>query len=102
MTADWAVQHLRERLAEKPRWVTGADGVPLTVGGRAQVLRYVAPVAGEEPSPLDEGWAGPWTQQHEDSVNAFRGIIAIYLPGNGVVLDNGLSYPPSCLVNPES
>lgn len=74
-----------------------ADG-HVRVGGRAQVLRYEAPAEGEPPNPLDEGWSGPWTEQHELSVSSFLDVVLICLPGNGVVLGNGLSYPPSCLV----
>ena len=96
--ADVAMRAMEERCRdEPPRRVEVASG-SVKVGGRAQVLRYEPPAEGQEPNRLDEGWTGPWTSQHEESVTAFRGVIAICLPGNGVVLENGLSYPPSCLV----
>lgn len=96
--ADKAVEELGKRLPlDSSMRVRVADG-DVSVGDRAQVLRYEEPVNGAEPSPLDQGWVGPWTTQHELSVAGMFQVIGIYLPGNGVVLSNGLSYPPSCLV----
>lgn len=96
--ADRAVEELGKRLPEQSSMRVQVGDGDVSVGDRAQVLRYEEPTNGAEPSPLDQGWVGPWTSQHELSVAGYFQVISIYLPGNGVVLSNGLSYPPSCLV----
>lgn len=98
--ADQAVAALEHRYPTPPSSLDEVQVIDIRVGvgERVQVLRYEPPAEGQDGSPLDYGWGGPWTMQHELSVSSFLDVIAIYMPGNGVVLSNGLSYPPSCLV----
>jgi hypothetical protein len=94
----------------------GVDGPPLPAGAKAafmdtdsgfnervflpglrvQVVDPVDPISGDPPA--DPGWGGEWTNSHASQVNAFKTVAAIYMPGNGILLDDGLAYPPSALI----
>jgi hypothetical protein len=96
--ADKAVELLGQRLPEQSSMRVQVAGGDLSVGDRAQVLRYEPPIDGSDPNPLDQGWTGLWTDAHDLAVAGYLSVIGIYLPGNGITLSNGLSFPPSCLV----
>ncbi len=94
--ADDAVRALKQRAPElSDIQAQVRDGAAVVIGDRVQVVRLAEE---DEQNDLNDRWTGLWTVRHDESAGSFRAVIAICLPGNGIVLSNGLAYPPSTLV----